>query len=163
MLYLVDANVLIRADADYYPIDRVPQFWDWLLLIADAGYVKMPFEIHSEIAISSGSLKDWISDAETKRKLILDEAVSPDFLNKVVSVGYAADLTDDEQEMLGRDPFLVAYALVAPDRVVVTKEVSKPGKRRANRKVPDVCDSVGVKWMTDFEFFRAMNFNTNPK
>ncbi len=27
-LYLVDANVLIRAHEDYYPLDRIPQFWD---------------------------------------------------------------------------------------------------------------------------------------
>ncbi len=31
MLYLLDANVLIDADRDYYPIDRVPEFWDWIL------------------------------------------------------------------------------------------------------------------------------------
>ena len=30
-LYLMDANVLIRAHADYYPLDRLPQFWAWLL------------------------------------------------------------------------------------------------------------------------------------
>lgn len=31
MLYLLDANVLIRAHSDYYPIDRIPQFWEWLI------------------------------------------------------------------------------------------------------------------------------------
>ena len=30
VLFLIDANVLIRAHEDYYPIDRVPQFWRWL-------------------------------------------------------------------------------------------------------------------------------------
>lgn len=163
MVYLLDANVLIRAHEDYYPIDRVPQFWDWLLKVADAGHVKMPFEIHTEIAISNGLLKDWICEAEAKKKLILDENVSPDLLNTVLSIGYAPDLTDSELEMVGQDPFLVSYALAASDRVVVTKEVSKPSKKRANRKVPDVCNSVGVAWMKDFEFFRAMNFNTNAK
>ncbi|OYQ36520.1 DNA-binding protein [Niveispirillum lacus] len=163
MLYLLDANVLIRAHEDYYPIDRVPQFWDWLLKVADAGHVKMPFEIHDEIAISNGPLKDWICEAEAKKKLILDEQVSKDLLHKVLSIGYAPDLTDSELEMVGRDPFLISYALVTADRVVVTKEVSKPSKQRANRKVPDVCNSVGAAWMKDFEFFRAMNFNTSTK
>ena len=54
MLYLLDANVLISAHEDYYGIDQVPQFWDWLLKVAKAGQVKMPFEIHQEIAISEG-------------------------------------------------------------------------------------------------------------
>ena len=160
MLYLLDANVLIRAHEDYYPIDRVPQFWNWLLVVADAGQVKMPFEIHNEIAISKGLLRDWICETDTKRKLILDEEVSPSLLNRVLSVGYAPDLNDSELEMIGQDPFLVSYALADSERVVVTKEVSKPSKCRANRKVPDVCNSVNVPWMKDFEFFRALNFNT---
>lgn len=47
--------------------------------------------------------------------------------------------------MIGRDPFLIAYASVSADRVVVTKEVSKPSKQGANRKIPDVCNDLGVK------------------
>ena len=31
VLYLLDANVLIDANRDYYPVARVPEFWDWLL------------------------------------------------------------------------------------------------------------------------------------
>ncbi|MCY4508918.1 MAG: DUF4411 family protein [Acidobacteria bacterium] len=31
MLYLLDANVLIDAHRDYYPLGRVPEFWDWLI------------------------------------------------------------------------------------------------------------------------------------
>ena len=30
VLYLLDANVLIDANRDYYPIERVPEFWEWL-------------------------------------------------------------------------------------------------------------------------------------
>ena len=31
MLYLLDANVFIDANRDYYPLDRFPEFWDWLV------------------------------------------------------------------------------------------------------------------------------------
>jgi len=160
VLYLLDANVLIRAHEDYYGIDQVPQFWDWLLRSAQNGIVKMPFEIHDEIAISTGLLKDWITAAEVKRALILDEEVDQDLVDQVLSKGYAPDLNDSEIEKVGRDPFLVAYALAQPNRVVVTKEVSKPSKRRANRKVPDVCNDVEVQWMKDFDFFKISEFNT---
>ena len=30
LLYLLDANVLIRAHQDYYPLDRVRGFWTWI-------------------------------------------------------------------------------------------------------------------------------------
>jgi hypothetical protein len=44
-LYLLDANVFIRADGDYYPLDRIPGFWAWLLQMAEAGHLKTPLEI----------------------------------------------------------------------------------------------------------------------
>ena len=54
MLYLLDANVLIQAHEEYYPLDRIPQFWAWLVEEAVAGHVKMPFEIHNKIADLTG-------------------------------------------------------------------------------------------------------------
>ena len=48
-MYLLDSNVLIRAHADYYPIERIPQFWDWLHLKAKEDVLKMPLEILNEI------------------------------------------------------------------------------------------------------------------
>jgi hypothetical protein len=39
-LHLLDADVLIRAHEDYYPVDRVAPFWAWLLQQAVDGSVK---------------------------------------------------------------------------------------------------------------------------
>lgn len=44
------------------------------------------------------------------------------------------------------------------DMTVVTREVSRPKAQRANRKVPDVCDTMGVTWMDDFELWRRLDF-----
>jgi hypothetical protein len=42
-LYLLDANVLIPAHEDYYTIDRIPHFWEWLLEMAsDRRYSNAP-------------------------------------------------------------------------------------------------------------------------
>ena len=49
MLYLLDANVLIEANRDYYPIDRVPEFWDWLIAVGESVRVKVPLEIYEEV------------------------------------------------------------------------------------------------------------------
>lgn len=49
MLYLLDANVLIDANRDYYPIERVPEFWDWLAAIGEQGQAKIPLEIYAEV------------------------------------------------------------------------------------------------------------------
>jgi hypothetical protein len=160
VLYLLDANVLIQAHEEYYPLDRVPQFWDWLLSISDTGHTKMPFEIHNEVAVAEGPLKDWICSEEAKKKIILEEEVDQSTVEKVLAQGYDPDLTDNDLEKIGQDAFLIAYALAKPDRTVVTKEISKPKAKKGNRKIPDVCDHFKVKWMRDFDLYKALNFKT---
>jgi hypothetical protein len=160
VLYLLDANVLIRAHEDYYPVDRVPQFWIWLLAMGAAGIVKIPFEIFEEIT-PSGTLKDWLTEPSVPKQLRLDARIDPANLIRVVVSGYASDLNDSEVEKIGRDPFLIGYALPYGAGVtIVTKEVSAPSKQRANRRVPDVCKSMGVRCINDFDFYRELDFKT---
>jgi hypothetical protein len=159
-LYILDANVLIRAHREYYPPHRVPEFWDWLVYIGEQGLAKIPIECHEEIAEGNDWLSDWVKEKRQKDALILDEEVDPSFVAQVTDGGYAPDLTDDEVEKIGRDPFLVAYALAAPSRMVVTTEISRPSKKRANRKLPDVCGQFDVQSIHTFEMLDALKFHT---
>jgi len=162
VLHLFDANVLITASNTYYPIDQIPEFWDWIDHQATNGRIKLPVEILDEVL--AGSKKEdpllaWMTDH--KDVLRLKETADPTIVNKVVTEGYAPDLTDDELEEIGRDPFLIAYALTRPnDRCVVTVEVSAPGKQRQNRRVPDVCNTFGVPCQNPFQVYRSLGFNT---
>ena len=162
MLYLLDANVLITACNTYYAIDQVPEFWDWLQHQANAGRIKIPLEIIEEL---KGGREDdplfrWIQNKETEQALLLEEDVDLTLVQNVVNNGYANDLTDDEVEQIGRDPFLIAYAMAGGERTVVTTEVSKPSKTRHKRKVPDVCASLTVPCEAPFAVYRSLNFHT---
>ncbi len=169
MLYLIDANVLITAHNDYYSIDTVPEFWDWLLHQANTGNVSMPIEIYEEIKLGGRDaqkdmLYNWVADGAVKKAMVLNENVSAPLVSKCTKEGYAPDLTDDELLQIGRDPFLIAYAMAAPkDRCVVSNEVSAPSKKRQNRKIPDVCDSLGVQHCNIFQMIRALGFKTGWK
>ena len=163
MLYLLDANVLISAHELHYPLKRIPQFWSWILVKADAGMVKMPAEIYDEIAVSTGELRDWITAPDCGKKLKLSGQVDGSILRKVISEGYASDLTESELEQVGRDPFLIAYAIpLTPHVTIVTREIAKPSKKRQNRKVPDVCGHFGVRCITDFQLFHELDFKIVP-
>jgi hypothetical protein len=95
---------------------------------------------------------------------LLDETVDVALLQQVVSTGYADDLTDDQVEELGRDPFLIAYALSDPsERCVVTTEVSKPKAQRQNQRIPDVCQPLGVQCYGPFVLNRTLGFHTGWK
>ncbi len=167
--YLLDANVLIRAHADYYPIDKVPEYWEWLVHMGQQGHIKIPAEIFDEIKDGpSDGEKDllfaWLQIDAHRDALILEDEPQNAIVQHVVTAGYAANLTDDEFEEIGRDPFLVAYAFpMDPRPYVATLEVSKPKRQRKNRKLPDVCDSLGVPWCTPYKMNRDLGFSTSWK
>ena len=162
MLYLLDANVLIDADRDYYPIDRVPQFWDWLLDHANAGRLKVPLEIYEEVVAVKDVLPDWLKN--NRVSMVLDEEADPEIVNLVLSEGYADDLTDVEVEQIGKDPFLIAYALAdLGNRCVVTNEVSKPRRIGANRHIPDVCSDLNIRCRNTFDLVRELDFRTDRR
>lgn len=165
MLYLLDANVLITAQNLYYPINQVPEFWEWLQYMGESNQIKIPVEIIEEIKegpkhIEQDLLYAWIHENSNLEAIRLDEEIHIDLVRRVVEEGYANDLTDDEVEQIGRDPFLIAYAMTSPDRCVVTTEVSKSSKRRQNRKIPDVCQTMGVRSCDPFTLNHELGFST---
>lgn len=161
MIYLLDANVLITAHRQYYAIDRIPEFWDWLVHMGELGHIKIPQEIYDEFGDGEDQLAEWANQEHVFQALILNEHVDPITLRAVLNTGYGNNLTDDELEQTGQDPFLIAYALTDPEnRKVVTTEVSKPTKTRANRHIPDVCNQVGVESLNTFKLLAVLDFKT---
>ena len=161
MLYLLDANVLIDANRDYYPLERVPEFWEWLENTGGNGHAKIPVEVYEEIRDGKDDLASWAKQDQISTALLFQEEADVSLVSYVTDHGYASDLTDDEVVKIGRDPFLIAYALKNNEsRCVVTTEVSKPRRQRANRHLPDVCADLGVVCCNTFEFLRALNFST---
>lgn len=161
MIYLLDANVLIDANRDYYPLQRVPEFWEWLENAGENGQAKIPLEVYEEVSDGKDDLATWLKQEHIKTALLYQEEVDVSLVAHATDQGYASDLTDDEVVKIGRDPFLIAYALENLVSIcVVTTEVSKPRRRRANRHLPDVCADLGVRCCNTFEFVRALDFST---
>lgn len=159
MLYLLDANILITSANGLYQLDRVPQFWDWLREMGRDGRIAIPLEIWEEFKDGNDLLGEWGRSKVVRDALILQEEAQPHIVNEVVSVGYAPDLDDTEIAEVGRDPFLISYAYRAPEeRTVVTGEVSRPGRTRGRRKVPDVCRELGVQCVDLIGLINELDF-----
>ena len=76
--------------------------------------------------------------------------------------GYALDLNDEEIARIGYDSFLISYALLSiSDYCIVTTEVSKPSKQRANKHIPDVCAHFGITCCNPFFMNKELDFRTN--
>ncbi|EKN4766082.1 DUF4411 family protein [Yersinia enterocolitica] len=162
-LYLLDANILIHAHDYYYPQKRVPEFWEWILFHATNGRLKMPREIIDEIKGGDSDIHaKWVHHKTNKPHIILPEDFDADILHQVVTDGYAQDLSDLEIDKIGKDPFLIAYAMKdIKTRIVVTNETPKPSKIRANKKVPDVCNKFGVQCCNVYQLLKDLDFSTD--
>ena len=98
--------------------------------------------MYEELKAGSDDLSGWAKTAETEAALKFDEEVDINLVRWVTANGFAPDLTDIEIEEIGRDPFLVAYALVdVENRVIVTTVRSRPGARRKTEKSLTCADS----------------------
>jgi len=112
-LYLLDANTLIDAKRDYYPIDRVPEFWDWIIYQGQQGLIKIPIEVYEEFHDTKDKdgemdvLATWASREDVKVALLLEEDVEQDLVARITYGGYLKNPSDEELEKIGRDPFLL--------------------------------------------------------
>lgn len=159
MLYLLDANVLIDAARGFFQLQRVPQFWDWLLAEAEAGRIAVPHEIWEEFKDGEDDLGRWARSDPVKQHLLLAEEADPVLVNFVVQNGYADDLTDAELIELGRDPFLISYAFSdSASRMVVSTEISKPGKQRGRRHIPNVCRDLDIECINTIDLINVLDF-----
>jgi len=170
LLYLLDANTLIDAKRDYYPIDRVPEFWDWLIYQGQQGKIKIPIEVYEEFYDTKDKdgemdpLATWASLKEVKETLLFGEQAEQDLVARITYGGYINNPTDDELEKIGRDPFLISYALKdIENRCIVTTETSKPSRISANRHIPDVCNDFNIRCINNFQMIKELNFSTNWK
>jgi hypothetical protein len=155
-MYFLDANVFIRAQLDYYPPERIPEFWKWLAYQAESGFVKVPRPVWDEIKPHDENLTEWMK--EHQENLILDPDDSDILVSDVLDL-YSTDLKPEDLEKIGADPFLIAAARFY-GATVVSKEGSKPSKKGANRKIPDICRDFGVQCITDHKLIVDLNFRT---
>lgn len=162
MLYLVDSSVLIDAKDRYYQFDRVPEYWKWLEFHARNGRIKIPRKIFEEIAEKSDDDDTFVVWAKRNKEiLILMEPLPDKEFDEVIDKGYAPDLSLEEYKKIGGDPFLIAYALAnKKDRTIVTSEISKPKKVRANRRIPDACKTFDVRCVKQWELIKELDFRT---
>ena len=165
MLYLLDADTLISSNQLYYPIKRFPQVWSWFHYHSEQSNVKIPIEIFDEIKVGNKDdrLRKWALN--NKEIIVLDEVAKRNQVDRVLKEGYGLHLlehcTDEELDKLGKDPFLVSYALNdIKNRCVVTLETSKPSRIGANRHIPDVCFELGITCLNVFELIESLDFYT---
>jgi hypothetical protein len=120
----------------------------------------MPRPIYEEVEDGNDALADWMCEQATKDALLFGEGANAARVRQVMAL-YGPNPTEADLITIGRDPFLIAAALVSPaDRCVVSAEGSKPGRTGARRHIPDVCGDCGVQCITPVQLLTLLDFTT---
>ncbi len=148
--YCLDSNVFIEGWNKYYSRDLSPGYWDILDSLAKEGRVFAPIEVKHEILQHDDGLKEWIKP----RPYIFKEITIPVQNNLRDIMATFPRLVDSIRQRSVADPWVIAFA-ISEQAVVVTKE-TPAGINSPRIKIPDVCNTLMIPWMDDFQFAREI-------
>lgn len=157
-VYLLDADVFIRAKNDHYDMSFCPGFWDWLLVMRQANKIYSIEAIYNNLCQTSADeaeedeLSLWVRGVGKTLFLPHDEEMAERF--STVS-NWAANQSYTQSAISGlfdcSDYQLIAYAL-AHGHTLVTHEVARNSKSKI--KIPDACAGLNVKCISPFQMIR---------
>lgn len=157
-MLLLDANVIGTAYTTLYPMGRFPEYWEWIVHQGERSRHGIPNTVWEELLnYEDDTLRDWLKG--NKESLWVDDERCFEAVGDVLE---AYDADEADLEILGADPFLIAFAIVTGE-TIVTYEVSKPSKTGKNRKIPDVCNDLGVNWIPGHDHIVVLDFSTDWK
>ena len=149
--YLIDSNVLIEANNQYYGAQFCPAFWDWLALRFYDGHVSIIHHVAREASNRDDVVARWVSKNEafflTPDSTVTEAAHT--IGNWVRSQNFRHGAI--REFMDSTDNWLIAYAM-AHAYTVVTQEVRSNGVRKV--KIPNVCEQFNVPCINTFEMLR---------
>ena len=152
---LIDANVIIDANAHYYSMEFCPGFWDWLSTALADGSVALIPAVRDELTPRSPLLSRWLrEDARVSAPAI--QTALTDAHQTVRAAIQQMDCTLESRErfLAGADFQLVSYAVAGNHRVVTRETPEDPRKQKKRLKIPDLCGRLSVPCIGPFQMLR---------
>jgi len=153
--YCLNANVLIQAWKKYYNPKFCPDYWNILNELGKQNKIFIPELVYEEITITEDDLSEWLKASKIPIKEIsgpvticLQRIYSSDPIHK--------NLVDNTKARSLADPWVIAHAM-HENATVVTKEEKVTALNSNKIKIPNVCDSMGVRWINDFQFIDELD------
>ncbi|WP_140919054.1 DUF4411 family protein [Limnobaculum xujianqingii] len=158
MSYLIDANIFIQAQSDYYCFDLCPGFWDFMgskfvdgQLISIRNVFDELQKRDDEVCTWSKNIKQFfqnVDDRETQRYF----GDIANYVQKEYIPRHKNSLPHIQSFLSVADPWIIAKAK-ATDSIVVTHEV-RDKNNGCKPKIPDICDYFNVKTIRTNELLR---------
>ena len=150
VLYCFDSGALITPHRYRYPLDVFLPLWGQWARICCGGRGFLCEEAFDEIVRGGDKLSDWIKEQKNQNPLLVRKT-SIEILPLAIEIALANPKMAKSRFGKAADPFVIAHAKIA-GATVVTEE--KPN----GRKIPNVCERMGVPHMKFQQFMRNENY-----
>jgi hypothetical protein len=152
--YCLDANVLIQAWQKYYSPKVCPSYWEILDYFGIQDIIFIPEAVYDEIVRTDDDLSKWLKSSSIPVRKINEQ------VTKCLRDIYLADpshkfLVDNTKARSLADPWVIAHA-ISESAIVVTKEEKVTALNSKKIKIPNVCDSMKVPWINDFQLINEL-------
>jgi len=144
--FVVDTDTLIHAYRyDFPPEGDHSGFWEWLNNLASTTDIIIPEKVIDEIKKGTDGLAELISKLDN-----MEIEPTTNCLSQLPAVMNAYGVkTEIDIEIIGKgaDSYVIAHAMNL-QATVVTNEISEPSRLEPrNKKIPDICSMLHVKYM----------------
>lgn len=150
--YCLDANVLIQAWQKYYNPKFCLDYWNILIELGKNAKIFIPELVYEEIVRTEDDLSQWLKASKIPIAKITEPVTK--HIRKILQ-DYPL-LVDNTKARSLADPWVIAHAL-NDNATVVTKEEKVTALNTKKIKIPNVCDNIGIRWISDFQFIDELD------
>ena len=154
-IYCFDTNVLIQAWRTYYSPNFCGEYWNVLNELGKRQCIFLPRAVFDEIVGMDDDLANWLKASDIP-KLPRDEAVINCWKAILARDPLHKHLVDNIKQRSLADPWVIAHAM-KENACVVTKEIKETAVSTKRIKIPNVCETMMVPWINDFQFIEELN------
>ena len=151
VLYSFDTSSLLNGRRDLFPPRTFPTLWENIEALVSSGEIRCVDLVRDELTVRDDEVCQWAKGQEdlfvpltediqlqVREVLVLHE--------RLLGVGSGRS---------GADPFVIALARVYGGAVVTEETLSR---NLTKPKIPDVCDSMGVRWLNLMGFVQEQGW-----
>ncbi|HDL7813590.1 DUF4411 family protein [Yersinia intermedia] len=160
MTYILDSNIFIQAQNDYYCLDVCPGFWDFLDNKFKAGEIVSITNVYDELKKKDDDVFSWVQS----RKEFFGKTEDRDTqINYAEIANHVTKFYSKKQQnnphikrfLDVADPWIIAKAR-SINAIVVSHEIRGKDKNNPKPKIPEICDHFGITTIRTKELLREL-------
>ena len=152
-MYCIDASSLINSYNERYPIDVFPKVWVNIDDLIEKGLLIATSIVLDELSWKDDGIFSWVKEREGQMIVVPDETIQKNHSRLLERFPH---LVSEKSEKTKADTFIIATAQVT-ESIVVTQEHPDTNPLKP-KKIPDVCDELGVPHINIVEMFRRQGW-----